>query len=224
VTPPLIRLRGRRTHRLIPSRYPTAGLLDRVASAGDLDAVIELESWTNDRLSAELGLLYRLPRDEWVVGQPMATVVMAAFCHPRPGGGRFNDDLRGAWYASFAIDTAHAEALYHRGAELAEVGVADARLEMREYRATFSASFHDVRGDRAPGRRIYAAADYRSSQALAARLLGAGSNGIVYDSVRHAGGTCIACFRPTLVAAVSVGAHFEYRWRPAGPAQVRRLR
>ena len=53
--------RLRNTWRLIPSRYPSAGILDVIASPEDLDAIIELESWTNDRISAELGLLYRLP-------------------------------------------------------------------------------------------------------------------------------------------------------------------
>ena len=38
-----------------------------------------------------------------------------------------------------------------------------------------------------------------ASQALANALLYAGSNGIVYPSVRHSAGTCIACFRPALV-------------------------
>ena len=62
--------------------------------------MIELESWTNDRVSAELGVLHRIPQEEWVTGRHLSTVVMAAFCHPRPGGGRFSGTDRGAWYAS----------------------------------------------------------------------------------------------------------------------------
>jgi hypothetical protein len=41
---------------------------------------------------------------------------------------------------------------------------------------------------------------------LAARLLEAASAGIVYPSVRHNGGICIACFRPALVNNVRKGA------------------
>lgn len=107
------------------TRYPSERILDRVASPEDLDAVFELEGWTNDRISTDLGILLRVPRDEWVVGAPLASVIMAAFCHPRPGGARFNDAERGAWYASFTLETAHAQALYHRGRELDEVGVAE---------------------------------------------------------------------------------------------------
>jgi hypothetical protein len=73
------------TCRLVPSRYPTVGILDRVASPEDLPYIFELESWTNDCISDELGILHRIPPDEWVTGRPMASVIMAAFCHPLRG-------------------------------------------------------------------------------------------------------------------------------------------
>ena len=85
------------TRRLVPSVYPTVGILDRVASPEDLPFIFELETWTNDRISTELGILHRLPREEWVTGRRMASVIMAAYCHPRIGGGRFNGPDRGAW-------------------------------------------------------------------------------------------------------------------------------
>lgn len=221
--PPETRLRARRTHRLVATRYPSAGILDRIAAPEDLDAVFELEGWTNDRVSTELGILLRVPRDEWVVGRPMASVVMAAFCHPHPAGSRFSGADRGAWYAAFAIDTAHAEATWRRGRELAEIGVTDARLEMREYTATFTGAFHDIRKDRPEYRPLYDPDRYEASQRFARGLYDAGSNGIVYRSVRQPGGTCLACFRPPLVADVRVGAHFEYRWSGSGGPAIRRL-
>ena len=222
--PPLTRLRRRTTHRVIASRYPATGILDRVARPADLDAVFELEAWTNDRITTELGILLRLPREEWVVGRPMASVVMAAFCHARHGGGRFNGADRGAWYAAFSLETAHAEACYHRGRELLEVGVTDARLEMREYVAELSGAFHDIRADRREFRAFHNPDHYGASQRLATRLLADGSNGIVCRSVRHARGTCVACFRPRLITNVRIGGHYEYRWSGAGAPTVRRLR
>jgi hypothetical protein len=48
-----------------------------------------LESLTNDRVSETLTRLGRLNRSEWLTGQAGATLIMAAFCHPAPGGGRF---------------------------------------------------------------------------------------------------------------------------------------
>jgi RES domain len=198
------------------------GLFDTIASPEDLNAILELEAWTNDRLSTELGILHRLPPEEWVVGEPMASVVMAAFCHPRPGGGRFSTDDRGAWYAARTVETALAESVYHRTQELAEVGHFDTRVQMRLYHADFSTTFHDVRG-RPANDPIYDPTSYVHSQPFASELLAYGSNGLVYTSVRHQGGQCVACFRPKQVKRVRVAAHYEYVWEGTPAPRVRRL-
>ncbi len=218
------RIAWRGANRLIPSRYPAVGLFDRVASPEDLDAVFELEGWTNDRISNELGALHILPRDEWVIG-PMSTVVMAAFCHPRPGGGRFNTSARGAWYAARSIETALAESVYHRTRELEEVGGFETRMEMRLYRADFRATFHDIRTNVASHAALYDPSDYSASQAWAERLLAEGSNGVLYRSVRDPSktGECICCFRPRLVTNVRVAGHYEYVWDGARTPRVRKL-
>jgi hypothetical protein len=207
------------TCRLVPSRFPSVGILDRVASAEDLPYIFELETWTNDRISNELGILHRIPPEEWVTGRPMASVIMAAFCHPRIGGGRFNGEDRGAWYAGTEIETAHAEVIYHRGRELAEVGVTEMRLEMRLYLADFRAEFEDVRRNRS----LHDPGSYVVSQAFARELMSRGANGVIYRSVRRPGGECIACFRPPLVLNVRSGAHFEYRWEGRATPRVRKL-
>jgi hypothetical protein len=193
--------------------YPSRGILDAVASPEDLPLVLELESWTNDRISTELGILHRIPPQEWIVGRPMASVIMAAFCHPRPGGGRFNSLDRGAWYAGDSLATAHAEVIYHRSRELAEIGVFQTRLQMRLYLADFHAAFHDVRADVPENLPYHDPVSYTASQALARRLLDEGSNGVIYRSVRRPDGECLACFRPALVGNVRPGPHYEYRWR-----------
>ena len=221
--PPITRLRWARACRLIATRYPSIGLFDRVASADDLDAVLELEAWTNDRIGHELGLLHAIPRDEWVSGRPMASVVMAAFCHPAPGGARFSDARRGAWYCARTLATALAESVFHRTAELAEVGHFETRMQLRLYHADFAAPFHDVRGDARAYRPLHDPDSYERSQAFARDLLDAASNGVVYRSVRHDGGECLACFRPALVRNVRVAAHYEYRWEGTRTPRVIRL-
>jgi len=202
----------------VPSRFPSVGILDRVASPEDLPYIFELESWTNDRVSTELGILHRIPREEWVTGRPMASVIMAAFCHPRPGGGRFNGEDRGAWYAGTELETAHAEIIYHRGQELAEIGVTETRLEMRLYLADFDAEIEDVRAIK----RLHDPDSYVKSQAYARDLMVHGANGVLYRSVRRPGGECIACFRPPLVLNVRIGGHFEYRWEGRGAPRIRK--
>ncbi len=151
LTPPESFVRWTGAARLVPSRYPVVGLLDRVASAEDLHAIFELEGWTNDRVNGELGRLHDIPREEWVTGRAMASVVMAAFCHPRVGGGRFSSEERGAWYAAKAVTTALAESVYHRTQELREVGGFETRVQMRVYLADFRGRFHDVRSRAARG-------------------------------------------------------------------------
>ena len=221
--PPTSAILWRRSCRLIPSRYPSVGLFDRIAAAKEVDALIELEAWTNDRISAELGMLHVLPREEWVSGEPMASVVMAAFCHPRPGGGRFSGPERGAWYAGRALETALAESVHHRTQELAEVGSFETRVQMRLYHADFTATFHDLRGRCAAYAPLYDPDSYEASQAFARKLLDEGANGVVYESVRHSGGECVACFRPALVRNVRVAAHYEYVWEGKPAPRVRRL-
>ncbi len=68
---------------------------------------------------------------------------------------------------------------------------------------------------------------YQRSQQLASELLAAGSNGILYPSVRRRGGTCLVCFRPVLVYHVRRVARLEFRLkagRPFAPSQVREVR
>jgi len=190
-----------------------------------LDAYLsdtELEAWTNDRLSVELGILSTIPQDEWVVGEPMSSVVMAAFCHPRPGGARFSGPDRGAWYAARTLETALAESVYNRTRELEEVGQLETRMQMRLYHADFGSTFHDVRG-RPLDDPLYDPKSYARSQPFARELLAHGSNGIIYRSVRHSAGHCIACFRPKLVKRVRVAAHYEYVWEGRPEPRVRRL-
>ena len=164
-----------------------------------------------------------IPQGEWIVGQPQATVVMAAFCHPRPGGGRFNDAARGAWYAALSLETAIAETVYHRTKEFEELGIFDGFVQMRQYLADFDCDFHDVRASPTYDA-LHDPNSYALGQALGAQLLAAASCGVLYRSVRHPGGQCVACFRPILVGNVRPGSHYEYRWNGTPIPTVTELR
>jgi hypothetical protein len=210
--PPITHLTRNDTQRLIPSRFPPTGILDVVTLPEDLDLIFELEGWSNDRIAAELGIIQMLPASEWVIGRPHATAIMAAYCHPNPEGGRFNDGELGAWYAAFDLDTAIAETSHHRARELAEIGVFDATLQMRQYLADFDADFHDVRDDTPQTAPLYDPDSWTASQELGLSLRATGSNGIAYRSVRKLGGECVVCYRPPLVNNVRPAAHFEFVW------------
>ena len=123
----------------------------------------------------------------------------------RPGGSRFSGDDRGAWYGGFSLKTAQAEVAFHYGEGLREVNWQEEEtVAYREYLADFRAEFHDLR-DGEPHQKYLQPDSYHASQQLGRRLLEHGSAGVVYPSVRHAGGTCIACFRPALVGNVREG-------------------
>jgi hypothetical protein len=213
----------RGTFRLIPSRYPSTGILDRIAAPEDLEAIVELESWTNDRISTELGLLHRLPKEEWVVGKRMSSVIMAAFSQPRVTGARFSSGERGAWYAARSLETAHTEVVFHRTKELEEIGIFETFVQVRGYRADFAAVFHDIRGPNPEFKPLYSPTSYTASQRFGEQLRTTGSNGVVYRSVRHEGGECLACFRPKQVKNVRQGEHFEYRWHGTRIPVIRKL-
>ena len=51
----------------------------------------------------------------------------------------------------------------------------------------------------------------------------AGSDGILYDSVRRAGGENVVIFKPRLLLPVTQGDHFSYSWDVAGRPHVFRL-
>ena len=219
--PPIAHL-AQTTHRLIPSRYPPTGIFDSVASAEDLDGVVELEDWTNDRISAELGKFHMLPREDWAFGVPGASMIMAALCHPDPEGARFTDGTIGAWYAGLELDTAIAETVHHSTRRLMETGLTYVRVRMRQLAGEVAASVHDIRGHRRQPE-IYDPDDYAESQRFGARLRDAGSQGIVYRSVRRSGGERVVVFIPRLVLAAVPVANFEYRWSGAREPEVVRL-
>ncbi|OFW29656.1 MAG: hypothetical protein A3H97_01830 [Acidobacteria bacterium RIFCSPLOWO2_02_FULL_65_29] len=211
--PPVTLVRQFDTHRLVPSRHLPRGDSVLVAIAedeADLRAIVELDAATNDRLLAEHQLLPGIGLEELVFAVPHAAVINAPFCHADPLGGRFNGPERGAWYAAFELVTSQAEVGFHKSVQLAEIGRFEDTVTYDDYLADFSASFHDLRRGRV--RACLDPDSYVESQALAERLLEAASLGVVYPSVRHAGGTCLACFRPTLVMNVRREKTYRFTW------------
>jgi hypothetical protein len=75
------------------------------------------------------------------------------------------------------------------------------------------ARFHDLETlPRAAQARLLDPDSYASSQPFGARLREAGSNGLVYRSVRHRGGRCVAAFRPKVVGLPVQTKHLTYHY------------
>ncbi len=213
--PPTRLVRRTDTHRLVPAKYRAGAesVLARIADdEGHLHDIFDLDHATNDRLLAENNLLPGIQVHELVFGVPYFRIVNATFCHAHPLGSRFNGPDRGAWYAGFELETSQAEIAFHKSVELAEVNWFDESATFDDYMADFAAAFHDLRGD-GEFAEYLAPNSYVASQGLAQRLLDEGSQGIVYPSVRLAGGTCLGCFRPPLVGNVRKGETYRFTWR-----------
>lgn len=218
--PPLKKCSFPKTHRLIPSKYsPEGTVLGQLTdSEQELQDLIALDGATNARLLGEEGLLPGISVQELLYGVAYSEIVNAAFTHAAPHGGRFNSSSRGAWYAGLDQKTSLAEVAYHKIEQLKEVNWEfEERATYDDYQADFIAEFHDLRGGQTRFRKYLKPNPvpqcYRDSQVLADSLLMQGSNGIVYPSVRHTGGTCVACFRPALVYNVHRAARLELRLR-----------
>lgn len=227
--PPEHEFRLPRMHRLIPSRFSESGtVLEDVADNDEILAdAARLDAATNERIHGELYGLSGITQFELVYGIPNAHIVRAAFLHPGPFGARFNDTTRGAWYAARAIETSIAEVAYHKARRLSEIVVPESpggRPDedvscYDDWQAGFHAAFHVLE----PARKYVDCLQaepvpqcYAAPQQLARRLLAEQSSGVVYPSVRHPGGTCLACFRPALVGRPRRGARYEIRLRAHG--------
>lgn len=208
--------------RLIPSRFPPISAFENVATAADLEAVMELEGWTNDRLVSER--LARLPREQWVYGSPNASVVMASFLHAAPAGSRFNGPDLGAWYAAAALTTAIAEVSHHLRREAVARGRSEERRTFRGYACRLVGNdYRDIRGQHQSRADLYAGASYTASQAFGEAARAAGHAGIVYDSLRHRGGTNIVAFRPRQIVDVTQTDHYDLIVPVEGRIIARRL-
>ncbi|MDF2980556.1 MAG: hypothetical protein K0Q69_328 [Devosia sp.] len=192
------------SHRLIPSRFPPIGLFDTVATTADAEAVMELAGWTNDRLVRQR--LARLPQHEWVFGRANSSIVMAAFLHAAPGGSRFNGPDLGAWYAAAALVTAIAEVGHHLRREALARGLETAQRTYRSYTARLAGSYRDIRGSEPE---LHASDSYAAGQAFGEGLRAAGEDGVLYDSVRHRGGSNVCAYRPSKVLDVVQAEHLE---------------
>ena len=206
--PPLRRIRWSHAYRIVSSRFPPVGLFDRIADPKDIDAVMAIESLTNPRLREEMGALRLVPPERRVSGQGTSPI-MAAFTHISPEGSRFSDGHWGVFYAAHSIPTAIEETVFHREAFLAATREPPSDVQVRCYKTAINGRFHDIRGGWAAE---HDPDSYAASVKLARTLREQGSNGIVYDSARHAGGECVAAFYPDVVAPCIQAEHFIYRW------------
>lgn len=199
--------------RIIASRYPPIDLFERVAPDPAVwEALIALEALTNPRMRDKAGQIALVPPGERVAG-PGASYVMASFTHLNPKGSRFSDGSYGVYYAAAALGTAIADTVHHFEAFARDGGDPPRAEAMRVLVGSVDADF-EAADALAPAQRaaVLDPGDYSASRAYGAAQRAAGANGIVYPSVRDAGGQCLAAFRPRAVGVPRQERHLQYRW------------
>jgi len=203
-----------RATRIVASRFPPVDLFERISlDPKDWDAFIALESLVNPRLRQDVGEISLVPPEERLSG-PGASYVMAPFTHVNPKGSRFSDGSYGVYYAGRTFETALFETIYHFEQFFADADRGVRRSEqMRVLVGVINADFLDVATMPAAGcGPILQPGDYGAARALAVELRGEGVNGLVYPSVRHSGGECVAAFRPKAVGVPAQTKHLAYHW------------
>ena len=204
------------TIRLVPSaRLKEASLAPLVDNDEEYEALVALEYATHGRLEAQASGLDDLDPKELVFGVPCFTFINAAFCYPRPGGNRFNDEHRGAWYCGFEVETSLAEVRYHLTRALHDAGMFYNTTDYAELFADFIGVFQDLILDNPRPDCLDPDIDvgYPAGQALAKKLRGEkGVSGIVYPSVRQSGGTCLVALYPAVVQNVRQGGLWRMTW------------
>jgi hypothetical protein len=203
------RFRWHPAYRIVPTRYPSIYIYERVADPSEFEALYALEAMTNDRLRDEAGAIELVPKAERALG-PGAGPIMAAFTHLNPLGSRFSDGTYGVFYAAQRRPTAVAETRYHHANFLRATREGPMHLPMRLYGVDINAKLHDLR--EYSDRKVLDPDSYAASQKLGRELRARGSHGVGYPSVRDPGGECIGLFTPRFARNCRHLAQLLYIW------------
>lgn len=206
---PVVPVRWERTYRIIRSIHPPVDLFEDIADPEDWEALASAESKTNPRLREHIGRLDLIPPKRRVAG-PGASYLMAPFVHvSRDRPGRFTDGGYGVYSTGDSEETALREVAHHHGRTMANsVEEPGWTSQFRALVTRLDGALHDVRAVAA----CHDPDDYTEPQRLGRTLRAGGSDGVLYRSVRHAGGECAGLFWPDLVPAPAQADHYDFHW------------
>jgi hypothetical protein len=231
-TPPLASVAWRGAVRIIRSIFPPIDLFEDIADPADWPLLISAEQKTNPRLMETIGMLDLVPPERRVAG-PGASLLMAPFTHVSPDRpSRFSDGGFGVLYAGDRFEVALFETIHHHARFMAATAEAPGwTSQFREILLDIEADLHDLRPEPARWRDALDPDDYHAGQALGRALRAQGADGVVFPSVRHAGGQCVGLFHPDCATNPVQARHLDYHWdgarvdfyRDAGSGQVFRI-
>lgn len=215
---PVVRDAFARTIRLVTTARLRDSVLKALAdSPHELSELEEIESATSARLIAQHHGIEGIPAGQLIHGVPHEAFINASFAYAKPGElNRFNGPDRGAWYAALDVATCLAEVSFHMTGFLERAGDYNAVVDYAELYASLAGEYLDLRAARDhPCLNPNPTIGYKLGNVLAKAVLAQGINGIIYPSVRHAGGTCFAVLWPHAVQSVVQGGVFRLTWSGA---------
>ncbi len=177
-----------------PLHLPAHRLFEDIADPADWEALASAEAKTNPRLWAHLGRLDLVP-PERRVGGPGASLLMAPFVHVSPDRpGRFTDGTYGVFSVGDSEEVSIREVAHHHARFMAATSEAPGwTSQFRMLVTKLDLDLHDLR----PREDCHRPDDYAPSQALGRSLRQAGSNGVLYRSVRSPAANAPASSGPT---------------------------
>ena len=199
--------------RVIASRFPPINLFERVSTEPRVwDVLIELEQLTNPRVRDEVGAIHLVPPERRVSG-PNASWVMAPFTHVNVLGSRFSDGRHGVYYAAKHLETAIRETAHHFARFASHANDPPRRETMRVLVGSIEHSFDDVYAlEYTTKAAILNRESYAQSRPFGSGRRDRGSDGLIYPSVRHEGGQCVAAFWPDVIGIPIQERHLNYEY------------
>lgn len=210
---PISRVEWNGAVRIIRSAFPPIDLFEDIADPADWPLLISAEQKTNPRIMATIGNLDLVPPERRVGGNG-ASYLMAPFTHvslDRPS--RFTDGSYGVLYVGNSFETALFETIHHHARFMARTAEAPGwTSQFREIVLSIGADLDDLRDFEAAKFPALDPDSYEASHGLAMTLRAGGSNGVIYQSIRHPGGQCVGLFYPDGASEPVQGRHLNYHW------------
>jgi hypothetical protein len=202
-------------YRIIASEYAGDNLFDRLVEdrpyaeqVDETEALRDIADLTNPHVLAEMGLIELVIPQDRAYGRGSG-LIMAAFADAGATS-RFSDGTAGTYYAARDMDTAISETRYH--AEQFLQGSAPCVTEKTLIEADLDGTFLDVRAPHPAPANMHDAVDHTAGQALGSVVRQLQGYGILYDSVRHREGECVAVMRPPVLHRAMAAQTLQYVW------------
>jgi hypothetical protein len=186
--------------RIIPTKYPPIGFFEDLdLDPSDCEAVMEIEN------------IHLIAEEDRITGPGMGRV-MPCFTILDSVSNRFNNHEFGAYYAAKDFETAVWETVYHREQFFTASDMKPQDVDNVILNADIMALMHDIRGLVVTHSGLYDPVDYNQAQAFARDVREQNSMGIIYQSVRHAEGECVAALRPRPIQRCRDVGILAYKW------------